>query len=220
MCLKVLFENKPKVQVNLNPSKSRVIKGSDQKSKKIFRHGGVYDLTPSNSLRRSIVVSDNFLTSYENKKVKFTNFVYLDKKMNSINLIRNLEKLRDNPDSILEEAINKIEEVSFQQTNSYKLKDILSYYCDDWDENQIFKFDGEKTSSHGKIDNAFRVYVKVDIVPGISTIYSFVFCDVHHLALISSFNGTPAKEIEKQTLLKTKYCRNHIRELYDALNEV
>lgn len=201
------------VNLNSNATKRTDYLKPKNMIKQTLASGGRIDLEPKGVVKRFVEVNDNSLYSYKNEKIKFTNFAFPNKKQNNPNLQINLSNLISDISFICD----KVEEVIFKE-NTKKLETILDHYYPIWREgSDIFKVDGESTKLNGRNSNPFRVYLEVKFIPRESTSYRILFCDIHHLAIISGHNGKPAHIVEQETFLSTKYCACHIYQLLEGI---
>lgn len=187
--------------------------------KELLKTGGSVNLTNSNK-PVEINIAENFLTSKNEPKLQFTNFV-------------NLNEVPDTTQQTLKKIIGDIsyickntEEVSFKDGNREKIKrlrKILKLYREDEifseGNNLVFKVDGVPYYEKNKRINPFRIYLKIDFTDPQVTVYDLMLCDIYHLCIPTDFNGKLWHKVMSENYLTHRYsCQSHLKEVVDDIN--
>lgn len=152
--------------------------------------------------------SDDFLKSFKNPQIRFTNFI--DPKNITEPTKQTLRMLIDN----IEFVSKNTEQVELSNRNATRLKKVLKHYMPKEtfsdDNNMIFKVDGVSISnSHFVKENPVRIYLKVEIQEE-QNIYQLIFCDIYHLCLPTYHDGKNRDQMLNQTYSRYSHCKEHL----------
>ncbi|MCD5030189.1 hypothetical protein [Enterococcus asini] len=206
---KSLESNLPKaIQKELSP-KSTI--------RAVLQSGGTALLRSPTEKSEVVMARHNFLKSYKDSKINFTN--YVDLKNITEPTRETLRMLIDN----IEFVSKNTEQVELRNRNAVRLIKVLKHYMPEEvfsdDNNMIFKVDGVSTcGNHFVKENPFRIYLKIEMKDK-QNIYQLIFCDIYHLCLPTYHGGKTRNQMLNQTYARYSYCKEHLEYVLKTIED-
>lgn len=188
------------------PSFTKSIKPS------IWFEGGNVEFKTA-ELKREYIVSKDFLNSHRVKEIEFTNYV---NKTGCDKFIKPIINLMDNHDYILTHN----SEVIFDSYNGERLELILDHYAPKKSkkerEEQLYKVSPIDSILTGTLSDTVRIYLFIENDPNVISKYTFVFCDIYHLAIPSASERKSAITNRTNTYKQYSPYGFHLKDIISA----
>lgn len=161
-------------------------------------------------------VNPKFKKSYKNKELLFTNFV--NKK--NCKVQKESLDLFFSDITYIKKKNNKIFFNELKKDDRKRLFDILTYYCEDYDEvkikEELYKIDLERNSELGIPNKIMKIYLYIRYNVDDKIEYEILFCDLYHLVIPTGHNGKSQKKVQKESYDLARDYQEHIEFLLSS----